>query len=72
MAEAAKKEFITNLKQLMHVYNNIKEVSSCEEFIEEDEKMIQGFGAVLIVCGFVHLADFVYIISHPKIAWLRK
>ena len=27
MVDAAKREFITNLKQLMHVYNNIKEVS---------------------------------------------
>ena len=39
MAEAAKKEFITNLKQLMHVYNNIKEVSK-----KNDDKRAQIFG----------------------------
>ena len=66
------KTYIKETGALDIIMNSINEVSNFEAITKEEQNMIQGFGIMLISCGLVHLVDFFFIISHPKIAWLRK
>ena len=39
---------------------------------EKEKNLLQGFGILLLLTSFAQFVDFFYIISHPKIDWLRK